>query len=164
MLEVRSVEKQHTARPGRRPDPGIRIGSITDGGMDRLPGIRGGPVCARECRSAFELFQAVSHGPGQGEPELLGLGGWHGCPQWAAGWRRDQYRSRAPDFTGMLSLSLGLELTGLGLGIGCGSRSLWFLLVNWPRRGEAATAMPESDGCRGGSDCQSGCWMLAMRA
>ena len=101
-----------------------------------LPGIRGGVGFAFESlEPAFELFQAVSHGPGQGEPEFLGLGGWYGRPQWAAGWGRDQYRSRALDFTGMLGLSLSLEVTGLGLGIGCGRRSLRFLLVNWPRRG-----------------------------
>src|SRR3954453_16131219 len=101
----------------------------------RLPGIRVGVWSAFErLEPAFELLQAVRHGPGQCEPELLGLGGWHGRPQWAAGWGRDQYRSRAPDFAGMQGLSLSLELTGLGLGIGCGRRSLWFLLVNWPPR------------------------------
>jgi hypothetical protein len=100
-----------------------------------LPGIRGGVWSAFESlKPSFELLQAIRHGPGQGEPELLALGRWHGRPQGAAGWSRNQYRRRAPDFTGMLGLSLGLELTSLGLGIGYARRRLWLLLVNCPRR------------------------------
>ena len=99
-----------------------------------LPGIRGGAGSALESvEPAFEPFQAVRHVTGNGEWELLSLRGRHGRSQRAAGWSRDQYRSGAPVFTGMLSLSLGLELAGLGPGIRYGGCNLRFLIVDGPR-------------------------------
>ena len=104
MRKVRRVEKQDTACTGRRPDQGD-VNVIVHGWGAWPPGCResdlGFGLRSSALDPAFELLQAVGHGPGQGEPELLGLGGWHGSPQWTAGWGRDQYRSRAPDFAGL---------------------------------------------------------------